>query len=49
LNLNDENKIYFTNAVDFQKSAINSYKNDDILGYYYFIQRASEEYDKIEI
>ena len=48
LNLTIENMIYFKNAVDFQKSAINSFKNDDILGYYYFIQRASEEYDKIE-
>jgi hypothetical protein len=48
-NLTGENQTYFENAVDFQKSAINSMKNDDILGYYYFIQRAGEEYDKIEI
>jgi hypothetical protein len=47
LNLTGENKIYFENAVDFQKSAINNFKNDDILDYYYNIQRASEEYDKI--
>ena len=49
LNLTMENMIYFKNAVDFQKSAINSFKNDDILGYLYLIHRASDEYDKIEI
>ena len=49
LNLTIENMIYFKNAVDFQKSAINSFKNDDILGYYYLIHRASDEYDKIKI
>ena len=48
-NLSIENQICFEDAVFFQKSAINCFKSDDVLGYYYFVQRASEEYDKISV
>ena len=44
-----ENKIFFENGFLYQKNAIQSMKNGDILDYYFKIRRASEEYQKINI
>ena len=48
-NLTGQNKIFFENGVLFQKNAIHSMKNGDMLEYYYDIRRAGEEYQKINI
>jgi len=49
MTLAGENLSYFENAVAFQNDAVNSLKNGNSLEYYYHIQRASEEYNKITV
>jgi len=47
MTLTGDNLGYFENAVGFQNDAINSMKKGNSLEYYYYTQRASEEYNKI--
>ena len=49
MNLTGENLSCFKNAVGFQNEAVNSMKNSNSLEYYYNIQRASEEYNKLMV
>ncbi len=48
-NLSGSNEIFFESAVSFQWKAIENLNNGDSLQYYYFIERACEEYDKITV
>lgn len=47
--LTGENQAYFENAVGFQNEAINNMKIGNPLEYYYYVQRANEEYNKIKV
>jgi hypothetical protein len=45
--LTGQNLEFFENAINFQKQALNSFQNNDIMNYYYYLERSFEEYDKI--
>ena len=47
--LTGENQLLFENAVGFQNQAIYNMKNGNPLDYYYFMQRANEEFNKIKV
>ncbi len=47
INLTGENLLFFESAKGFQKDAINSFIDEGIMNYYYYLQRSLEEYNKI--
>jgi hypothetical protein len=49
MNLSCKNQISFENAVNFQKKAINYLNKNNLEEYYHFIQKANNEYEKIEL
>jgi len=49
LNLSFKNQVFFKNAINFQKKAINNLNRNNPEEYYNFIQMANEEYKKIEL
>lgn len=49
MNLSGENLTFYENAIGFQTEALDSMNAGNPLDYYYFTQRANEEYNKINI
>lgn len=49
LSLTGENYGYFTNATDFQMSALNLFKDGQIYGYLWYMHLANIEYNKIQV
>ncbi len=49
MNLSCKNQIFFKNAINFQKKAINNLNRNNPEKYYNFIKMANEEYEKIEL
>lgn len=44
-----DNLLFFENAKDFQKNAIDCFLDKDIMHFYYYLERSLEEYNKIII
>ena len=49
MNLTESDLDFFENATGFQQDAIDSFMQDDIMNYYYNVQRSIEEFNKIAI